>query len=72
MPNPFLISILTLITILATTPTIANTNQNEIQKEIILYFRLIGRTGMENDTTMKFMDIILKLTTVSKYERLKK
>jgi hypothetical protein len=25
MPNPFLISILTLITILATTPTIANT-----------------------------------------------
>ena len=42
-----------------------NTNQNEIQKEIILYFRLIGRTGMVNDTTMKFMDIILKLTTVS-------
>jgi hypothetical protein len=26
MPNPFLISILTLITTLATTPTIANTN----------------------------------------------
>ncbi|CAC9643679.1 hypothetical protein [bacterium endosymbiont of Bathymodiolus sp. 5 South] len=28
MPNPFLISILTLITTLATTPTIANTNLN--------------------------------------------
>jgi hypothetical protein len=27
MPNPFLISILTLITTLATTPTIANTNR---------------------------------------------
>jgi uncharacterized membrane protein len=32
MPNPFLISILTLITTLATTPTIANTNLNAPNK----------------------------------------
>jgi hypothetical protein len=32
MPNPFLISILTLITILATAPTIANTNLNTPNK----------------------------------------
>ena len=42
-----------------------NSNQNQIQQEIILYFRLIGRTGMVNDTTMKFMGIILKSTMVS-------
>jgi hypothetical protein len=32
MPNPFLISILTLITTLATTPTIANTDLNTPNK----------------------------------------
>jgi phage tail protein X len=32
MPNPFLLSILTLITTLATTPTIANTNFNTPNK----------------------------------------
>ncbi|SHN94125.1 hypothetical protein, partial [bacterium endosymbiont of Bathymodiolus sp. 5 South] len=32
MPNPFLISILTLITTLATTPAIANTNLNTPNK----------------------------------------
>jgi hypothetical protein len=34
MPNPFLISILTLITTLATTPAIANTNLNTPNKTI--------------------------------------
>jgi hypothetical protein len=35
MPNPFLISILTLITTLATTPTIANTDLNTPNKTTI-------------------------------------
>jgi hypothetical protein len=41
MPNPFVISILTLITTLATTPTIANTNLNSgfvFNDRVKLYF----------------------------------
>jgi hypothetical protein len=36
MPNPFLLSILTLITTLAITPTIANTNLNTPKHLVIL------------------------------------
>jgi hypothetical protein len=40
MPNPFLISILTLITTLATTPTIANTDLNTPNGKKSLFFLL--------------------------------
>jgi hypothetical protein len=48
MPNPFLISTLTLITTLATTPTIANTNLNFILNRI-LEVRLYNQSIIKKD-----------------------